>query len=98
MNKRELILELQSRTKLSQKDINAILDALFGNTKQQGIIAEQLKMGQSLTLPGFGTFASRIRGERKGKNPNTGKTIHIPSKRMPFIRFSKKLKSYLNES
>ncbi len=46
-------------------------------------ISQALKSGEKVTLVGFGTFSVSERKARKGRNPQTGKEIKIPAKKVP---------------
>lgn len=90
MNKTELVKELAKQTDLSQAKAADVVDALFDAEK--GLIASQLKAGDKLVIPGFGSFFSRKREARTARNPATGKTIEVPSKNYPVFKPGKTLK------
>lgn len=75
MNKSELIQKLADRSKLSKADAQRAIDALFSS--DDGIIASALKSGDKVQITGFGSFETRQRGARTGRNPRTGKEIKI---------------------
>lgn len=56
-------------------------------------IKKALKKGQTLTLVGFGTFSVGRRKARMGRNPQTGKEIRIPARKIPKFSAGKALKS-----
>ena len=93
MNKTELIDKLASATSLSKADAGRAVDALFDVDK--GIIADTLKTGAKVQITGFGTFETRRRGARTGRNPRTGETIEIPASNSPAFRPGKGLKDGL---
>ncbi len=90
MNKTELVKELAKHTDLSQSKAADVVDALFDAEK--GLIASQLKSGEKLVIPGFGSFFSRKREARQARNPATGKTIEIGAKNYPVFKPGKTLK------
>jgi DNA-binding protein HU-beta len=90
MNKTELITKLAKKTGLTQTRAADAVDALFSASK--GLIAGELAAGRKVTLPGFGGFAVRKRGARKGRNPATGKQISIPARKYPAFKAGKTLK------
>ncbi len=90
MNKTELVKELAKHTDLSQAKAAEVVDALFDAEK--GLIANQLKSGDKLVIPGFGSFFARKREEREARNPATGKTIKVPAKNYPVFKPGKTLK------
>jgi DNA-binding protein HU-beta len=93
VNKTELIDKLASATSLSKADAGRTVDALFDVDK--GIIADTLKAGAKVQITGFGTFETRRRGARTGRNPRTGETIQIPASMSPAFRPGKGLKDGL---
>ncbi|WP_293151242.1 HU family DNA-binding protein [Microcoleus sp. bin48.metabat.b7b8b9.023] len=71
MNKKELVEAVADRADTTQKQANAVLNALLD------VIIEALASGDKVTLVGFGTFESRDRKARQGRNPKTGEPIQI---------------------
>jgi DNA-binding protein HU-beta len=92
VNKQELIEEVARRTNLSTGQAGKVVDAVFSPDPQKGIIASTLRGGAKVTLAGFGTFETRHRKGRTGRNPRTGATIQIPARRSPAFRPGKTLK------
>lgn len=90
MNKSELVQKLADRTNLSKSDSQKAVDALF--SADNGIISQALKGGQKVTITGFGSFETRSREARKGRNPRTGKEINIPASTSAAFRAGKGLK------
>jgi DNA-binding protein HU-beta len=90
VNKTELIERLAEQTNLSKADAGRAVDALFDASK--GIIASTLRAGGKVQITGFGTFETRKRGARMGRNPRTGERIQIPASVSPAFRPGKGLK------
>jgi len=90
VNKTDLIEKLADSTSLSKADAGRAIDALFDVNK--GIIAGTLKSGSKVQITGFGTFETRQRGARMGRNPRTGDKIQIPASVSPAFRAGKGLK------
>ena len=86
MNREELVKEIAKSTKLSQKSVSEVLSATVES------IQNTVKKGDKVTLVGFGTFESRRRAARKGRNPQTGKEIKIAAKTVPVFSAGKKFK------
>lgn len=93
MNKTELVEALADRTKASKAQAARVVEALFG---AGGIIAGELKRGRRVQITGFGTFLTRRRAARLGRNPRTGKAIEIPAVTLPMFRAGQTLKDLLN--
>ncbi|WP_293356491.1 MULTISPECIES: HU family DNA-binding protein, partial [unclassified Microcoleus] len=71
MNKKELVEAVADKTEVSQKTTSVTLNAVLET------IIEALASGDKVTLVGFGTFESRDRKARQGRNPKTGEPIQI---------------------
>ena len=89
MNKSELAQKLAERTNLSKSEAMKAVDALFSTN---GIIAEQLRGGGKVQITGFGSFETRSREARTGRNPRTGKEISIAASTSAAFRAGKGLK------
>lgn len=71
MNKTELVVAVAEQANMSKANAKAAVDAVLA------AITEDLKAGNKVSIPGFGTFAVTERAARDGRNPRTGETIHI---------------------
>lgn len=92
MNKTELCAKLANKTGLTKSQATDAVSALFDTDPGKGIIAVELDAGRSVTIPGFGTFATSRRKAREGRNPQTGATIQIESRTVPTFKAGKGLK------
>ena len=90
MNKSDLVDALSDATGMTKADAGAAVDALFG--ADGGIIAKALKAGNRVQITGFGTFETKHRKARTGRNPRTGQTIQIAASNTPSFRAGKGLK------
>ena len=77
MNKSDLVEEVADQTGLTKKVSRKVVDAIIS------AITDSLVREEKVTLVGFGTFQVRERKARIGRNPQTGQTIEIPTKRVP---------------
>jgi integration host factor subunit beta len=59
-------------------------------------IVRALRGSEKVEIRGFGTFNTRQRGGRTGRNPKTGAHVDVPPKRIPFFKPSKELRELLN--
>ena len=86
MNKTELIAIAAENSGMAKKDaerlINAAIDA----------ITSAMAAGDKVQLSGFGTFETKDREARVGRNPHTKEAIEIPATRVPAFKASKALK------
>ncbi len=86
MNKAELIEAIAQKAELSKKDSEKALNAAIE------AITAALTDGDKVSLVGFGTFETRQRAERIGRNPRTKAEIKIPATRVPGFKVGKALK------
>jgi DNA-binding protein HU-beta len=90
MNKGELIESVANQTNLSKADAGRAVDAMID------AIEGTLKVGNTVSLVGFGTFSVKKRAARQGRNPRTGETIQIKASRVPSFKAGKALKDAVN--
>ena len=91
MTKSELILKITSKNSyLYHKDVYKIIDTLFIS------ITKALDNDDRVELRGFGTFTTKHRDARIGRNPKTGEPVAIPKKKMPFFKMGKSMKERIN--
>ena len=76
MNKAQLIDAMAAGAGLTKADAKKALDSFIGAT------TDALQGGDRVALIGFGTFSVTERGARTGRNPQTGKEIKIPAKKV----------------
>ena len=86
MNKADLINALAEKNGLKKKDAEAAVNAVLD------LIAEALKKGEKVAIMGFGSFETKTRAARTGKNPATGAPIQIPASKAIVFKAGKALK------
>ena len=89
MNKTELIAAMAANAELSKKDAEKALKAFID------VVTDELKKGEKVQLVGFGTFESKARAAREGKNPQTGEVIKIAACKVPAFKAGKAFKDML---
>ena len=94
MNKSDLVDALADATGMTKADAAKAVDAMF--SPDGGVIAKALKGGKRVQITGFGTFESKHRKAREGRNPRTGQTIKIAASNTPAFRAGKGLKDAIN--
>jgi DNA-binding protein HU-beta len=92
MNQTDLIAAVAERAGLSKADAGKALEALVG------AITDTLKQGDEVRISGFGTFGVSERGERQGRNPQTGEAITIGASKSAKFTAGKAVKEALNGS
>jgi integration host factor subunit beta len=90
MTKAELIEEVSRVVEMTRKDSEVIVEAIFDS------IVRSLRTGDKIEIRGFGSFRTRQRQPRVGRNPKTGTRVEVPSKRIPYFKPSKELKDLVN--
>ncbi len=92
MAKKEIVAYVAEKAKLSKKDAEAAVNAVFEG------ITEALKTNGKIQLVGFGSFEVKERAKRMGKNPATGETIEIPASKVLSFKAGKSLKEAIKKS
>jgi len=90
MNKSELVGEIATKSKMTKRDSEIVLNAFIES------VEETLKKGDKITLVGFGSFEVRKRAARQGMNPQTKEPIKIAAKKVPVFKPGKNLKELVN--
>jgi len=91
VNKSELIASISEKSKLTKKDAEAVLKAFIES------VEETLEKGDKVQLVGFGTFETRKRAARVGRNPRTKEEITIPESTVPVFKAGKEFKDKVNK-
>jgi DNA-binding protein HU-beta len=92
MNKTELIDAISAKVDgVSKANIAAVVDATVAT------ITGALKKGDKVQLIGFGTFETRQRAAREGRNPKTGAKLKIAASKTPAFSAGKSLKDAVNK-
>jgi DNA-binding protein HU-beta len=86
MNKQDLINSISEKSGLTKKDVESVLNSFLGE------VTDALSSGDKVQLIGFGTFETRKRSARAGRNPQTGAPIPIPESKVPAFKAGNKLK------
>ncbi len=97
MNKSEMADKLAGKADISKVKAAEIIDHLFSTKSGEGIIAVELDAGRKVNITGFGSFSTKNRSARMGRNPATGATIHIPAKKYAHFSAAKGLKDRVAE-
>ena len=90
MNKTELILSISEKAGLSRKDAEKALNAAVET------ITEALAREEKVQIVGFGSFETKSRAERIGRNPRTKEDVIIPASKAPAFKAGKALKDAVN--
>lgn len=91
MNKSELVAKVAQTAGLTKKDAEAAVNAFTAT------VSATLKKGDKVQLIGFGTFETRKRKAREGRNPRKpDQKIKIPASTAPVFKAGKALKDAVN--
>jgi integration host factor subunit beta len=85
MTRADLTEEVHQAVGISQKESELIVCSIFDS------IVRALRSGDKVEIRGFGSFHTRQRRGRIGRNPKTGARVEVPPKRIPFFKSSKQL-------
>lgn len=86
MNKNELINNIAQKSGLTKKDVETVVNGFLEE------VTHALVSGEKVQLIGFGTFETRKRASRSGRNPQTGAAIEIPESTVPAFKAGTRLK------
>jgi integration host factor subunit beta len=92
MTKADLIEEVSRLVELTRKDSEVVVETIFDS------IVKSLRSGDKIEIRGFGSFRTRQRKPRVGRNPKTGERVDVPAKKIPFFKPSKELKDLVNNT
>ena len=90
MTKADLIEEVSRLAELTRKDSEVIVETIFDS------VVRSLRAGEKIEIRGFGSFRTRQRRPRLGRNPKTGEKVEVPAKKIPYFKPSKELKDLIN--
>ena len=90
MNKKELVDAMADAAGISKAEAEKALNGMLM------AVSSALAKGDKVTLVGFGTFSTREREARTGRNPRTGEAVDVPSKRVPYFKPGKEMRERLN--
>ena len=90
MTKADLVEEVSRAVEMSRKDSELIVETIFES------IVKALRAAEKIEIRGFGSFRTRHREPRIGRNPKTGARVEVPSKKVPYFKPSKELKDLIN--
>lgn len=90
MTKADLVDKVTALGDLTRRDGEVIVETLFES------VISALKTGDKIEIRGFGSFRTRQRKARIGRNPKTGERVDVPAKRVPFFKPSKELRDTVN--
>ncbi|MBP3919086.1 MAG: HU family DNA-binding protein [Clostridia bacterium] len=91
MNKSQVIDAVAQKTGMKKKDAESAVNAFLST------VEDALVEGEKVQLVGFGTFETKVRAARVGRNPKTKAAIEIPESKHPAFTAGKALKDTVNK-
>ena len=91
MTKRELIALVAAAEDITVKEAELAVKTIFGSMKRA------LQKEDRIEIRGFGSFKVKWYPGYQGRNPRTGDSIQVKSKKLPFFRAGKELKERVNQ-
>jgi DNA-binding protein HU-beta len=80
LNKKQLVDSVADTTGETKRVVGEVLDAILDT------VEKQVKSGERVQIPGFGTFERRARAARTARNPRTGEEIKIKATKVPAFK------------
>jgi integration host factor subunit beta len=90
MTKADLVEKVTAMGDLTRRDGEVIVETIFD------AVIGALKGGDKIEIRGFGSFRTRQRNSRIGRNPKTGERVEVPAKKVPYFKPSKELRDLVN--
>ena len=90
MTRADLAEEVCQATEMPRKESDVVVCAIFDG------IVRALRSGDRVEIRGFGSFHTRQRRARIGRNPRTGARVEVPPKKIPFFKPSKELRELVD--
>lgn len=92
MNKSDLVEAISGKLSgLNARDVEMIVNIIFDS------MTDALAKGSRIEIRGFGSFEVRARKARKARNPKTGDSVDLGTRRVPFFKVGKELKEMVNK-
>jgi DNA-binding protein HU-beta len=90
VNKSELIDAVAANTGETKRAVSGVIEATLTT------IQKQVKRGEKVTIPGFGTFERRARAARTARNPRTGESIKVKASKVPAFKPGAGFKTFVS--
>ncbi len=93
MTKSELIEKVAANAiNLTHRDVAVIVDTMFAS------MTRALQNGERVEIRGFGSFSTKKRKSRQGRNPRTGESVQVPPKWVPAFTVGKALRERIDNA
>ena len=92
MTRSELVARVADKVRLTNRQADGVVQLFMA------CVAEALRNGDKVELRGFGSFRTRNRKARRGRNPRTGEVVQVPAKRVPIFRVGQELRAKVRDA
>ena len=90
MKKSDIAAHVANQASLTRSIADSAVNAVFS------AISDSLSREETVTIAGFGTFSTKRRPARQGRNPRTGESITISASIVPSFKAGKTLRDAVN--
>lgn len=90
MTKADIVESVYANAKLSKKESIDVVELVLEALK------DRFESGEPAKIHGFGHFHVKVKRPRAGRNPQTGKRMDLPARRVLVFRAAKVLKDAIN--
>ncbi len=91
LTKLDIVEKIHTELGFQKKESVELIESVFS------LMKDTLASGETIKISGFGSFVVKQKADRRGRNPQTGETITIGSRRILTYKVSSKLKQAINE-
>lgn len=91
MTKRDIAIAIAEETGYKQLMVQAVVQKTFDH------IVTSLARGETVELRNFGVFKVKDRKGRVGRNPRTGESVDVPTKRVAVFKPGRIMKERVGE-
>ena len=92
MTRSELVARVADKVRLTNRQADGVVQLFMA------CVGEALRNGDKVELRGFGSFRTRNRKARRGRNPRTGEVVQVPAKRVPIFRVGQELRAKVRDA
>ncbi len=92
MTKAEMVVQVARDVQVTRREADIIVETVLKS------IVDSLLAGEKVEIRGFGSFRTRIRAARLGRNPKSGVEVEVPPKTIPFFKPSKQLRDAVSDA
>ena len=92
MTRADLTEEVYQAIEMPRKESDSVVCVIFDS------IVRALRSGDKVEIRGFGSFHTRRRRSRTGRNPRTGAPVEVPPKKIPFFKPSKEVREIVDRT